>query len=123
MNEPRPSNSQVVRDQQDVIQPNQQTEQVAILTIERSRQNATSRSVNNSLIQPIPAYPEQQPARIPLLPYMTKSNQQLRQNQRSISPTNKRADESEDNDFLDEIVPKILILHLPPHKNNIESAQ
>ncbi|KAA6396416.1 MAG: hypothetical protein EZS28_008055, partial [Streblomastix strix] len=33
-------------------------------------------------------------------------NQQQRQSQRSISPTHKRADESEDDEFLDEIIPE-----------------
>ncbi|KAA6393228.1 MAG: hypothetical protein EZS28_011245 [Streblomastix strix] len=112
------------RDQQGTIQPNQQTEQAVIQTVERPRRSTTSiRSVNNMLIPPIPAYPEQQPARIPLFSYITERNQQQRQSQRSISPTHKRADESEEDDFLDEIIPRITILHLSPHKSDIESAQ
>ncbi|KAA6371516.1 MAG: hypothetical protein EZS28_032960 [Streblomastix strix] len=35
----------------------------------------------------------------------------------------KRADESEDDDFLDEIIPEITILHLLSHKTDIETAQ
>ncbi|KAA6371664.1 MAG: hypothetical protein EZS28_032809 [Streblomastix strix] len=75
------------------------------------------------LIPPIPAYLQQQTSRIPLLPYTTERNQQQRQSQKSISPTHKRADESEDDDFLDEIIPGIAIPHLPLHKSDIETAQ
>ncbi|KAA6381340.1 MAG: hypothetical protein EZS28_023132 [Streblomastix strix] len=92
-------------------------EQAAIQTVERSRQSTTSiKSVHNMLIPPIPAYPQQQTSRIPMLPYTTERNQQQRQSQRSISPTHKRADESKDDDFLDEIIPGITMPHLPSHK-------
>ncbi|KAA6379285.1 MAG: hypothetical protein EZS28_025187 [Streblomastix strix] len=79
--------------------------------------------VYTMLIPPIPAYSQQQTPRIPLLPYPTEKNQQLRQSQRSISPTHKRADESEDDDFLDAIIPGITMPYLPPHMNDIEITQ
>ncbi|KAA6365440.1 MAG: hypothetical protein EZS28_039035 [Streblomastix strix] len=124
MNEPRPSNNQIVREQQAPIQPGQQMEQATTQTVERPRQSTTSvRSVHNMLIPPIPAYPQQQTPRIPLLPYTTEKNQEQRQSQRSIFPTHKRADESEDDEFLDTIIPGMTMPHLPPHKSNIESAQ
>ncbi|KAA6397259.1 MAG: hypothetical protein EZS28_007213 [Streblomastix strix] len=98
--------------------------QTVIQTVERPRQSTTTtRSVQNMLIPPIPAYPQQQTSRIPLLPYTTERNQQQRQSQRSISPTHKRADESEDDDFLDEIIPGITMPHLSSHKTDIETAQ
>ncbi|KAA6357974.1 MAG: hypothetical protein EZS28_046499, partial [Streblomastix strix] len=123
-NEPRPANSQIVREQQDPIQPGQQMEQATTQTVERPRQSTTSiRSVHNLLIPPIPAYPQQQIPRIPLLPYTTERNQEQRQSQRSISPTHKKADESEDDEFLDAIIPGMIMPHLPPHMNDIESAQ
>ncbi|KAA6394082.1 MAG: hypothetical protein EZS28_010391 [Streblomastix strix] len=75
------------------------------------------------LIPPIPAYPQQQTPRIPLLPYTTEKNQQQRQSQRSISPTHKRADDSEDDKFLDEIIPGITMPQLPLYMSDIESAQ
>ncbi|KAA6358476.1 MAG: hypothetical protein EZS28_045997 [Streblomastix strix] len=75
------------------------------------------------LIPPILAYPQQQTYRIPLLPNTTKRNQQQRQSQRSISPTHKRANESEDDYFLDEIIPRITMPHLPSHKTDIETTQ
>ncbi|KAA6373365.1 MAG: hypothetical protein EZS28_031107 [Streblomastix strix] len=124
ISEPRLPNNETVRDQQGSIQSTQQMEQAAIQTVERPRKSATSiRSVNNMLIPLIPAYSQQQTSRIPLLPYTTERNQQQRQSQRSISPTHKRADESEDDDFLDEIIPGITIPHSLPHKIDIETAQ
>ncbi|KAA6395243.1 MAG: hypothetical protein EZS28_009234 [Streblomastix strix] len=39
------------------------------------------------------------------------------------SPKRKKTDESEEDDFLDEIIPKITVPHLPLHKIDIESAQ
>ncbi|KAA6363745.1 MAG: hypothetical protein EZS28_040729, partial [Streblomastix strix] len=99
-------------------------EQAATQIVERPRQSTTSaRSVQNLLIPPIPAYPQQQTPRIPLLPYTTDRNQEQRQSQRSISPTHKRADESEDDEFLDEIIPGMTMPHLPRHMSDIESAQ
>ncbi|KAA6364010.1 MAG: hypothetical protein EZS28_040463, partial [Streblomastix strix] len=118
-----PSNENV-RDQQNSIQPSQQMEQAAIQTVKRLRQCATTtRSVHNMLIPPIPAYSQQQTSRIPLLPYTTERNQSQRQSQTSISPTHKRADESEEDDFLDEIIPGITMPHLPPHKTDIEISE
>ncbi|KAA6400185.1 MAG: hypothetical protein EZS28_004285 [Streblomastix strix] len=118
-----PSNENV-REQQSSSQLSQQMDQAATQTVERPRQNATSiRSVPNMLIPPIPAYQQQQTSRIPLLPYTTERNQQQRQSQRSMSSTHKRADESEDDDFLDEISPGMTMPHLPPHLSDIESAQ
>ncbi|KAA6356635.1 MAG: hypothetical protein EZS28_047838, partial [Streblomastix strix] len=103
---------------------NQQMEQAAIQTVERLQSNTTStRSVHNMLIPPIPAYPQQQIPRIPLQPYTTERNQEYRQSQRSISPTHKKPDESDDDDFPYEIIPGIIIPHLPPYKRDIESAQ
>ncbi|KAA6355830.1 MAG: hypothetical protein EZS28_048643 [Streblomastix strix] len=123
MNEPRLQMNQNVRDQQSSIQPSQQMKQAAIQTVERPLQNATTtRNKHNMLIQPITAYLKQQPARIPLLT-CTKERNQQRQSQRSISPTLKKAEESEDDDFLDEIIPGITMLHLPPHMSDIETAQ
>ncbi|KAA6378606.1 MAG: hypothetical protein EZS28_025866 [Streblomastix strix] len=99
-------------------------EQAPIQTVERPRQSATSiRNIHNMLIPPIPAYSQQQTSRIPLLLYTTERNQQQRQSQRSISPAHKRDDESEDDYFLDEIIPGITMPHLPPHKTDIETAQ
>ncbi|KAA6383740.1 MAG: hypothetical protein EZS28_020738 [Streblomastix strix] len=45
------------------------------------------------------------------------------QSQRSIPPTHKRADESENDDFLDEIIPGLTMPHLSPHKSDIETTQ
>ncbi|KAA6375617.1 MAG: hypothetical protein EZS28_028856 [Streblomastix strix] len=75
------------------------------------------------LIPPISAYPQQQISRKPLLSQTTEKNQWQRQSQKSISPTHKSADESEDEDFLDEIIPGITMPHLPLHKTDIETAQ
>ncbi|KAA6388044.1 MAG: hypothetical protein EZS28_016433 [Streblomastix strix] len=75
------------------------------------------------LIPSIPAYLQQQTPRIPPLPYTTERNQQQRQSQRSISPTQKKADESEDDEFLNEIMPSITMSHLPSNKTDIEIAQ
>ncbi|KAA6382029.1 MAG: hypothetical protein EZS28_022444 [Streblomastix strix] len=98
-------------------------EQAAAQTVERPQQSTTStRSVQSMLIPPIPACSQQQTPRKPLLPYATERNQQQRQSQRSISPTHKRADESEDNDFLDEIIPGMKMPHLPPHLSDIDTA-
>ncbi|KAA6314175.1 MAG: hypothetical protein EZS28_055630, partial [Streblomastix strix] len=98
--------------------------QAAAQTVERPRQSTTSaRNVQNLLILPIPAYPQQQTPRIPLLPYSTERNQQQRQSQRSISPLHKKADESEDDEFLDAIIPEMTMPHLPPHMKDIETAQ
>ncbi|KAA6391522.1 MAG: hypothetical protein EZS28_012948 [Streblomastix strix] len=58
-----------------------------------------------------------------MLLYTAEQNQQQRQSQRSISPTHKKADESEDDDFLDEVIPGITMQHLPLHKIDIEIAQ
>ncbi|KAA6363558.1 MAG: hypothetical protein EZS28_040914, partial [Streblomastix strix] len=124
MSEPRLPSNQIVREQQSSIQPSQQMEQAAIQTVERPRQSTTSvRSVHNMLIPPIPAYPQQQTPRIPLLPYTTERNQQQRQSQRSISLLHKRADESEDEDYLEETIPGIPMPHLPLHIKDIETAQ
>ncbi|KAA6389017.1 MAG: hypothetical protein EZS28_015455 [Streblomastix strix] len=75
------------------------------------------------LITPIPAYPQHQTLRMPLLPYTSERNQQQRQSQRSISSLHKRANESEDDDFLDEIIPGMNMPHLPTHMNDIETEQ
>ncbi|KAA6374006.1 MAG: hypothetical protein EZS28_030469 [Streblomastix strix] len=102
----------------------QQVGQAATQTVERLIQNETAtRNINNLLIPPIPAYPQQQTSRIPLQPYTTERNQQQRQNINSISPAHKRADESENDDFLDEIISGITMSHLPPHKIDIETVQ
>ncbi|KAA6369415.1 MAG: hypothetical protein EZS28_035059 [Streblomastix strix] len=124
MSESRLPNNETGREQQSSSQPSQQMEQVATETVKRPRQSTTSiRSVHNMLIPPIPAYPQQQTPRIPLLPYTTERNQQQRQSQRSISPPHKRADESEDENFLDEIIPGMKMPHLPSHMSDIETAQ
>ncbi|KAA6377911.1 MAG: hypothetical protein EZS28_026563 [Streblomastix strix] len=118
-----PSNENV-RDQQNSIQPSQQMDKAEVHTVDRLKPNATTtRSICNLLIPPIQAYPQQQNSRIPLLPFTTERNQQQRQGQRSISPTYKRADESEDEDFLDEILSGMTMSHLSPHKTDIETAQ
>ncbi|KAA6376445.1 MAG: hypothetical protein EZS28_028026 [Streblomastix strix] len=123
ISEPQLPCNETVRDQQISIQPSQQTEQAAIQTVERPRQSATTtRSMYNMLISPIPAYPQQQTSRIPLLLYTIERNQQQRQSQRSISPAHKRVDQSEEDDFPDEIISGIIMPHLPPHKT-IEKAQ
>ncbi|KAA6395499.1 MAG: hypothetical protein EZS28_008973 [Streblomastix strix] len=124
MNESRLPSSENVRDLQNSIQSSQQVEQPVIQTVERSRQNATIiRSINNLLILPIPAYSQQQTSRILLLPYTIERNQQQKQSQRQISPIHKRADESKDDEFLGEIIPGIIMPHLPPHKTDIETVQ
>ncbi|KAA6381252.1 MAG: hypothetical protein EZS28_023221 [Streblomastix strix] len=113
-----------VKNQQTAIQPSQQVEQAIIQSVERPGQRvAKTRSVHNMLIPPIPAYPQQQTSRIPLLPYTTGRNQQQKQSQRSISLTHNRTDESQKDDFLDEIIPGIAMSHLSPHKTDIETAQ
>ncbi|KAA6367822.1 MAG: hypothetical protein EZS28_036652 [Streblomastix strix] len=77
MNEPRLPSNETVREQQSSSKQSQQMEQAATQTVKRPRQSATSvRSVHNLLIPPIPAYPQQQTLRIPLLPYTTERNQQ-----------------------------------------------
>ncbi|KAA6374974.1 MAG: hypothetical protein EZS28_029499 [Streblomastix strix] len=117
-------NNENERDQQGSIQPSLQMEQAAIQTVERPRQSATSiRSVYNMLIPPIPAYLLQQTSRIALLPYTTERNQQQRQSKRSISPTYVRVDQSEEDDFLDEIIPGITMPHLPLYRSEIKTAQ
>ncbi|KAA6361701.1 MAG: hypothetical protein EZS28_042774 [Streblomastix strix] len=122
--EPRLPNNEIVRDQQGSIQPSQQMEQAATQIVQRPQQSITStRSVHNLLIPPIPAYPQQQIPRIPLLPYTTERNQEQRQSQRSISHTNKRADESQGDEFLVEIILGMKMPNLPPHMSDIESAQ
>ncbi|KAA6379994.1 MAG: hypothetical protein EZS28_024477 [Streblomastix strix] len=99
-------------------------EQAAAQTVERPRQSTTStRSVQNLLIPPISAYSQQQTPRIPLLLYTAERSQQQRQSQRSISPPYKKADESDDDEFLDAIIPGIKMPHLPPHMKDIETAQ
>ncbi|KAA6364534.1 MAG: hypothetical protein EZS28_039938, partial [Streblomastix strix] len=124
MSESRLPNNETGREQQSSSQPSQQMEQATIQTAERQRQSTTSiRSVYNLLIPSISAYPQQQTSRIPLLPYTTERNQQQRQSQRSISPPHKKADESENEDFLDEIIPGMKMPHLPPHMSDIETAQ
>ncbi|KAA6370587.1 MAG: hypothetical protein EZS28_033887 [Streblomastix strix] len=124
MNEFRLPNNEAGREQQSSSQPIQQMEQAATQTVERPRQSTTSiRSVHNMLIPLIPAYPQQQTPRIPLLPYTTERNQQQRQSQRSISPPHKKAEESEDDDFLDEIISGMKMPHLPTHMSDIETAQ
>ncbi|KAA6362567.1 MAG: hypothetical protein EZS28_041907 [Streblomastix strix] len=124
MSEFRLPNNETVREQQGPIQPSQQMEKAATQTVERSRESTTlTRSVQNLLIPPIPAYPQQQTPRIPLLPYTTERNQLQIQSQRSISPPHKRADESEDDEFLDEIMSGIKMPHLPPYKSDIETEQ
>ncbi|KAA6393840.1 MAG: hypothetical protein EZS28_010630 [Streblomastix strix] len=122
--EPRPSNNQTIKEQQGSIQPSQYMEQAAKQTVERPRQSTTSsRSLYNMLIPPIPAYSQQQTPRIPLLPYTVERNQQQIQSQRSISPPYKKADESEDDEFLDAIIPGMTMPHLPSLKTEIEKAQ
>ncbi|KAA6323979.1 MAG: hypothetical protein EZS28_054246, partial [Streblomastix strix] len=67
-----PSNENV-RDQQNSIQPSQQMSKAEVQTVERPKPNAaTTRSICNLLIPPIPAYPQQQTSRIPLLHYTTE---------------------------------------------------
>ncbi|KAA6360848.1 MAG: hypothetical protein EZS28_043625, partial [Streblomastix strix] len=118
-----PSN-ETVREQQNPSYSSQQIEQAAAQTVERPRQSATSaRSVQNLLIPPIPAYPQQQTPPIPLPPYTTERNQQQRQNQRSIPAPDKKADESKDDEFLDEVIPGMKMPHLPPPMSDIETAQ
>ncbi|KAA6375226.1 MAG: hypothetical protein EZS28_029250 [Streblomastix strix] len=75
------------------------------------------------LIPPIPAYLQQRTPRIPLLPCTTERNQEQIQSQRSTSPTHKRADESEEDEFLDATIPRMTIPNIPPHMSEIESAQ
>ncbi|KAA6384550.1 MAG: hypothetical protein EZS28_019921 [Streblomastix strix] len=124
MSEPRLPSNETVREQQGPIQPGQQMEQATTQTVERPRQSTTSvRSVHNMLITQISAYPQQQTPRIPLLPYTTEKNHQQRQSWRSISPTHMGAEESEDDEFLDAIIPGMTMPHLPPHMSDIESAQ
>ncbi|KAA6390366.1 MAG: hypothetical protein EZS28_014108 [Streblomastix strix] len=124
MSEPRLPTNETVREQQSSSLSSQQMEQASIQTVERSRQSTTSiRNVHNLLIPPIPAYTQQQTPRMPLLPYTTERNQQQRQSQRSISPSHKKADESEDDEFLDEVIPGMKIPHFPPHMSDIETAQ
>ncbi|KAA6353389.1 MAG: hypothetical protein EZS28_051084, partial [Streblomastix strix] len=50
-------------------------------------------------------------------------NQQQRQSQRSISPPHKKAEESGDDQFLEEVIPGMKMPHLPPHMSDIETAQ
>ncbi|KAA6383123.1 MAG: hypothetical protein EZS28_021350 [Streblomastix strix] len=124
LSEPLPSSNQTVREQQGPIQPSQYMEQAAMQTVERPRQSTTSvRSVHNMLIPPISAYLQQQTPRILLLPNTTERNQEQRQSQRSISTTHMRADESEDDEFIDAIIPGMTMSHLPLHMSDIESAQ
>ncbi|KAA6388311.1 MAG: hypothetical protein EZS28_016158, partial [Streblomastix strix] len=124
ISQPRLPSNETAIEQQSSIQPSQQMEQVTIQTAERPRQSTMSiRSVHNLLIPPIPASPQQQIPRIPLLLYTTERSQQQRQSQRSISPPHKRADESEDENFLDEIIPRMKMPHLPPHMSDLETAQ
>ncbi|KAA6388425.1 MAG: hypothetical protein EZS28_016048 [Streblomastix strix] len=113
-----------VRYQQNSIQPSQQAERTATQTVERLRLNETeTRNIYNLLIPPIPAYLQQQTSRIPLLPFTTERNQQHRQIKRSKSPTVKKTDESEESDFLDEIIHGIAIPYLSQHKSDIEIVQ
>ncbi|KAA6385517.1 MAG: hypothetical protein EZS28_018959 [Streblomastix strix] len=122
--EPRLPNNEIRREQQSSSQLSQQMEQSATQTVERSRQSATSiRSIRNMLIPPIPAYPQQQTPRTPLLPYTTERNQLQRQSQRSISPPHRRADESDDDEFLVEIIPEMKMPHLPLYISDIETEQ
>ncbi|KAA6393264.1 MAG: hypothetical protein EZS28_011210 [Streblomastix strix] len=112
------------RNQQNLNQSIQQVEQAVTHIVEKPRQNEIRfRSVHNLLIAPISAYPLQQTSRMPLLFYTTEIDQQQRQSQRSISPTNMRAEESEEDDFQDEMIPRIIMPHLQAHKNDIETAQ
>ncbi|KAA6370808.1 MAG: hypothetical protein EZS28_033664 [Streblomastix strix] len=85
-----PSNENI-RDQQNAIQPNQQIERAANQPIERSRQNETVTS---------------------------KRDQLQRQSKRSISPTYKRVDDSEKDDFMDEIIRGIAMPHLSLLRNS-----
>ncbi|KAA6398279.1 MAG: hypothetical protein EZS28_006199 [Streblomastix strix] len=124
MSEPRLLSNETVRKKQNPSQLSQQMEQAAAQTVERPQQSTTSaRSVQNLLISPIPAYPQQQAPRIPLLPYITERNQQQRPSQRSVSPPHKKADESEVDEFLDAIIPGMTMPQLPPRMKDIETAQ
>ncbi|KAA6377016.1 MAG: hypothetical protein EZS28_027458 [Streblomastix strix] len=124
MSEPRLPNNETIRKQQSSSQTSQQMEQAATQTVERHRQSATStKSVHNLLIPPIPIYQQQKTPRIPLLPYTTEKNQQQSQNQRSIFPPHKETEESEDDDFQDEIILRMKMQHLPQHMSDIETAQ
>ncbi|KAA6364568.1 MAG: hypothetical protein EZS28_039904 [Streblomastix strix] len=82
-----------------------------------------TRNVYFLLIPPISAYLQKQNSRLPLLFYTTKRDLQQRRSERSICPTHKRTDESDENDFLDEIIPGIIMPHLSPHKIDIKTAQ
>ncbi|KAA6353146.1 MAG: hypothetical protein EZS28_051326 [Streblomastix strix] len=124
ISEPQLPNNENVREQQNLIQSVQQVDQAAIQTFERPRQNETAtRNISNLLILPIPAYPDQPPIGIPLLPYTTERNQQRRKSYRLIFRTHKRTDESEEDDFLDVIITRITMPQFPSHKIDIETAQ
>ncbi|KAA6367622.1 MAG: hypothetical protein EZS28_036851 [Streblomastix strix] len=112
------------RNQQILNQSIQQVEQAVTHIVQNPRQNKTgSRSVHNLLIPPISTYPLQQTSRMPLLFYTTEIDQQQRQSQRSISPINKKVEESEEDDFQDEMIPRIIMSHLQTHKTDIETTQ
>ncbi|KAA6387616.1 MAG: hypothetical protein EZS28_016854, partial [Streblomastix strix] len=124
MSEPRLPSNETVREQQGPIQPSQQMEQAAIQTVERPRQSTMStKCKHNMLIPPIPAYPQLQNSRIPLVPYTTERNQYQRQSKILISPIHKRMEVSDKDDFLDEVMPRITMSQLRPHRNGIEAAQ
>ncbi|KAA6396751.1 MAG: hypothetical protein EZS28_007723 [Streblomastix strix] len=68
-------------------------------------------------------YLQQQTFRIPLLLYTTQRGQQRRHSKRSLTPTLKKTDESEEDDFLDQVTYGITIPHLLPHNVDLETAQ
>ncbi|KAA6374927.1 MAG: hypothetical protein EZS28_029546 [Streblomastix strix] len=57
--------------------------------------------------------------------YLTQQREvkQQRQSNCSISPTLKRTEESEEDDFLNNIILGITMPHLPPHKTDLETTQ
>ncbi|KAA6395832.1 MAG: hypothetical protein EZS28_008632 [Streblomastix strix] len=113
-----------MRQQQNLNQPIQLVNHAITQAIERRRlDDLIIRSINNLLITPVPAYSVQQTSRIAHLLSTTERDQQRRRSKRSITPTHWKTDESEEDDFLDEIIPVIIMLHLPPHQSDIETAQ
>ncbi|KAA6378505.1 MAG: hypothetical protein EZS28_025967 [Streblomastix strix] len=123
ISELRLTNNETLRDQQNVIQPshkqNQQQfkqlkdrnkvrQQPEVYTIYQFHQY---RYIFNNKPHEYQYYLTQQ------------RDQQQKQIKRSISPKHKRSDESEEDDFLDETMSGIAITHLPPHRNDIETAQ
>ncbi|KAA6393038.1 MAG: hypothetical protein EZS28_011434 [Streblomastix strix] len=102
INEPR------LQEQQNLTQPVQLIDQAAIQTVERPKPNATAtRSIGNLLIPP-------------KLAFLEINNCDRVKDQQT--PHN-RTDESEQDDFLDEIILGNTMPHLSPHQIDIETAQ